>query len=92
MLDFRLITASALAASALFAGSASAAPSTDSKVPAPFAGCDYVRGVTLDDGHSNEIGKGHHLHGNGWGYGHGCGESDGGGDNGGGGDTGPVLV
>lgn len=82
MRHLRLLATASLATSALFAGTASAAPPTASNVPAPFADCSYVRGVTTDDAHTNQTGQGHTLHGNGWGYGHGCG--DGGGDTGGG--------
>lgn len=82
MPNLRLLAAATLATSALAAGTANAAPPTTSKVPAPFADCSYVRGVTAQDQHDNATGKGHTLHGNGWGYGHGCGDS--GGDTGGG--------
>lgn len=88
MLNLRLITAAALTGSALLTGSAAAAPGN---VPAPHAGCDYVRGVSATDSHENQTGKGHSLHGNGWGYGHGCGDAGDGGGNGGGG-TDPVLT
>lgn len=87
MLNLRLLAASTLAASSLVAGTAQAAPPTTSKVPAPFADCTYVRGVTAADQHENNTGKGHTLHGNGWGYGHGCGDTGGGGGDTGGGDT-----
>lgn len=83
MRTIRLLCTSTLAAGALLSGTAHAAPPTTSKVPAPFADCSYVRGVTLADAHDNATGKGHTLHGNGWGYGHGCGDTSGGGDDGG---------
>lgn len=87
MPNLRLLAAATLASSTLLAGTAQAAPPTTSKVPAPFADCSYVRGVTASDQHDHQKGKGHTLHGNGWGYGHGCGDTSGGGDTGGGGDT-----
>ncbi|MBO9531461.1 MAG: hypothetical protein J7513_00600 [Solirubrobacteraceae bacterium] len=92
MLSLRLAAAAALSGSALFTGTAVAAPPTTAKVPAPHADCSYVRGVSEDDGHTNQQGKGHSVHGNGWGYGHGCGDAGDGGGNSGGGDEGPVLT
>jgi hypothetical protein len=71
-----------LAATTLATSTAAAAPPTSTKVPAPFSGCSYVRGITTDDVHTNATGNGHTLHGNGWGYGHGCGDGSGGNDGG----------
>lgn len=82
-----LATAASVATCALASGTAQAAPPTTAKVPAPFAGCSFVRGVTVDDRHSHQTGKGHQVHGNGWGYGHGCGDHGDDDNGGGGGDT-----
>lgn len=70
---------------------ASALP-TPKHVPAPHcaAGTVPVRGVVADDGHANDKGKGHEVHGNGFGYGHGCGGDADGGSGGGGGEPEPV--
>ncbi len=55
--------------------SAAMALPTPTHTPAPLCqeGVVPVRGTVVDDGHSNEIGKGHTVHGQGFGYGHSCG-------------------
>lgn len=85
MLALRSATLLALGFSALALPSAAMALPTPSHTPAPLcdSGVVPVRGTVVDDGHSNQTGVGHTVHGQGFGYGHSCGgdaSNNGGGD------------
>lgn len=83
-MHFRSTALLSLAALAIATPAAVAEPAVR-HVPAPHVcedGSAPVRGGVGEDGHSHQTGKGHQVHGNGFGYGHGCGEVEDGGDGG----------
>lgn len=92
MISFRSTALLTLAGAALAMPAGASALPTPKHTPAPL--CQEtvipVRGVVIEDSHTNEQGKGHTVHGQGFGYGHACGGDTGGGDTGGG-DEGPTT-
>ncbi|MEH3052646.1 MAG: hypothetical protein PGN13_01365 [Patulibacter minatonensis] len=82
MPSFRSSALLALGLTALALPSGANALPTPKHTPAPHCadGVVPVRGTVVDDGHANETGKGHTVHGQGFGYGHSCGGDTGGGD------------
>lgn len=84
MIALRSATLLTLGLGALALPTAAQALPTPKHTPAPHCveGVVPVRGIVVDDGHTNETGKGHTVHGQGFGYGHSCG-GDTGGDTGG---------
>lgn len=84
MISIRSSAVLALTALGIAAPTANALPAAK-HVPAPHVCADGSapqRGGVGEDAHSHQTGRGHTVHGNGFGYGHGCGETDGGGDGG----------